>query len=195
MNWPRTQRQHVRESRFKGRWNMNTGRTKHSMERVRRELADELQRLGAQNPILSTNVKLRIDGLPFSNQTQPEDRGAAVYFTLKGRPVSLACDRWNRVEDNIWAITKKIYNIREDERNGVGNVEQAFRGYMAIAEKTGGASWWTTLGVPVNATAEQVKDAYRALAKKHHPDAGGDAEEFLRLQTAFDDFQNQAASI
>src|SRR5260221_2077954 len=101
MNWPRTQRQHVRESRFKGRWNMNTGRTKHSVERVRRELADELQRLGAQNPILSTNVKLRIDGLPFSNQTQPEDRGAAGYFTLQRHSGSLAYDRWDRVADNI----------------------------------------------------------------------------------------------
>ncbi len=190
--WPRTARHQVRESRFKGRWNASTGRSQHSMARVRQELADELQRLGAQNPVLSTNVKLRIDGLPFSNQAQPDNRGAAVYFTLKGQPVSLACDRWNRVEDNIWAMTKKIYNIREDERNGVGTVAQAFRGYMQLAAAST-SSWWTVLGVAMNASAEQVKEAYRLLVKKHHPDAGGEAEMFLRVQTAFDDFQRIAS--
>lgn len=59
--WPRTATHLVRESKFRGKWNQSTGRAQHSMEKVRRELADELHRLGAQNTILSTNVRLRID--------------------------------------------------------------------------------------------------------------------------------------
>lgn len=35
-------------------------------------------------------------------------------------------------------------------------------------------------------TAAQVKAAYRKLVKIHHPDAGGSAEEFARVQLAFD---------
>lgn len=166
------------------------------MERVRKELANEVQRLGASNAILSTNIQLRIDGQPFSNRLQPDDRGAAVYFVLKGKPVSLACDRWNRVEDNIWAIVKKIYNIREDDRNGVGNVQQAFRGYMALPAASS-SSWWTVLGLPVNATADQVKEAYRLLARKHHPDTGdngGDAEDFQRVQQAYDEFKRTSGN-
>jgi len=44
------------------------------------------------------------------------------------------------------------------------------------------------LGVAVNASAEQVKDAYRILVKKHHPDMGGDAELFRRVQSAWEEF-------
>ncbi len=159
------------------------------MDEVRRELANEIQRLDARNAILSTNVRLRLDGLPYSNQAQPEDRGVAVYFELKGKPVALACDRWLRVEDNIWAVVKHVESIRGQDRWGVGSIDQAFRGYMALPERTSGSAWWEVLGVPINASAEQVKEAYRLLAKKHHPDAGGDVELFRRVQEAYNQFE------
>lgn len=181
--WPRTPRNQTQESRFKR--SCSFAARHHSMDEVRRSLANELDRLGARNPILSTNIRLRLDGLPYSNQAQPDDRGAAVYFELKGKPVSLACDRWDRVEDNIWAIVKHIESLRGQDRWGVGNIEQAFRGYLALPERGTGSAWWEVLGVAVNASAEQVKEAYRLLAKKHHPDAGGDTEMFHRVQEAF----------
>lgn len=155
------------------------------MERARRSLALELDRLGAASVILSTNVELRLDGNPYSNRKPPEDKGAAVYFKLDGKDVSLACDRWDRVECNIWAIAKHVEALRGQDRWGVGNIEQAFRGYLALPEKTSGSAWWEVLGVAINASAEQVKEAYRLLVKKHHPDAGGDTELFHRLQEAF----------
>lgn len=185
--WPRTERHKIRESNFK-RSHQFAARL-HSMDEVRREVANEVERLGARDAILSTNVKLRLDGLPYSNQAQPNDRGAAVYFTIKGKPVSLACDRWNRVEDNIWAIVKHIESLRGQDRWGVGNIEQAFRGYMALPERAGGSAWHETLGVAINASEEQVRDAYRLLVKKHHPDTGGDTELFRRVQEAWESFQ------
>ena len=36
-----------------------------------------------------------------------------------------------------------------------------------------------------NATDEDIRKAYKRLAKKHHPDKGGDPEKFMKLQTAF----------
>lgn len=42
---------------------------------------------------------------------------------------------------------------------------------------------WHVLGLdPKTATQEDVKSAYRDLVKIHHPDAGGDARVFERLQ-------------
>lgn len=31
-----------------------------------------------------------------------------------------------------------------------------------------------------------ITNAFRALAKKHHPDAGGDPDDFKRLRAAYD---------
>lgn len=161
------------------------------MDEVTRGLARELGLLGARKEILSTNVRLRIDGAPYSNQAQPADPGAAVYFELKGRPVSLACDKWLRVEDNVWAIVKHIEALRGQERWGVGSVEQAFGGYMQLPApgQTSGSQWWTVLGVPINASVEQVREAYLLLVKKHHPDHGGEAELFMRVKEAYQQFE------
>jgi curved DNA-binding protein CbpA len=41
------------------------------------------------------------------------------------------------------------------------------------------------LGVPKNATKDEVKRAYRRKAKVHHPDAGGDPKNFKALVTAY----------
>lgn len=185
--WPRTEKYRRQESRFKRA--ASFAARSHSMDEVRRELANEIDRLGARKAILSTNVRLRLDGLPYSNQAQPDDTGAAVYFELKAKPVSLACDKWQRVEDNIWAIVKHVESIRGQNRWGVGNIEQAFRGYVALPERAGGSAWWETLGITINASEEQVKEAYRLLVKKHHPDAGGDVELFRRVQEAFNQAQ------
>lgn len=188
--WPRTAKHLRRDSLF--RRPICYGARNRSMGEAQRGLAGELARLGALKEVLSTNVKLRIDGRPYSNQPQPDDPGAAVYFELKNRPVSLACDKWNRVEDNIWAIVKHIESIRGQERWGVGSVEQAFRGYMALPApgQSSGVQWWSVLGVPINATSDQVKDAYRILVTKHHPDKGGDVELFHRVQEAYRQFES-----
>jgi len=47
-------------------------------------------------------------------------------------------------------------------------------------------SHYQTLGVEKNATADDIKRAYRKLASKHHPDRGGDTKTFQEIQTAYD---------
>lgn len=42
------------------------------------------------------------------------------------------------------------------------------------------------LGVPTDASGEQIRRAYRRRARTDHPDAGGDPDAFLRLQAARD---------
>ncbi|WP_393916355.1 DnaJ C-terminal domain-containing protein [Halostreptopolyspora alba] len=42
------------------------------------------------------------------------------------------------------------------------------------------------LGVPTDATPEQIARAFRELARRHHPDAGGDHDAFARLRAAYE---------
>ena len=44
---------------------------------------------------------------------------------------------------------------------------------------------YDTIGVPPDATPEQVKAAYRQTVKKAHPDAGGTGEQFREVQKAW----------
>lgn len=53
---------------------------------------------------------------------------------------------------------------------------------------------WTILGVSKDASPEDIKQAYRKLAMKHHPDRGGDEAEFKNIQTAYDDITSGRAN-
>src|SRR5688500_19122171 len=48
------------------------------------------------------------------------------------------------------------------------------------------ATLYDTLGVPKGATADEIKKAYRKLAREHHPDSGGDEARFKEIQGAYD---------
>ena len=156
-------------------------------------LQGELDRLGGRNPILSSNLKLRLDGLPAAGQIEPGDTGVALYFALKEKPVVLACDKWRRVADNIWAIAKHIEALRGQERWGVGSIEQAFRGYMALPERSEASSWWKVLGVALNATPEQIKEAYRRKSLECHPDRGGTDQAMAEMNLAYAEALKEAA--
>ena len=47
-------------------------------------------------------------------------------------------------------------------------------------------NYYSILGVSENASAEEIKRAYRSLASKHHPDKGGDTAKFQEIQAAYD---------
>ena len=47
-------------------------------------------------------------------------------------------------------------------------------------------NYYKELGLKQNATRNEIKSAYRLLAKKYHPDTGGDNEKFLSLQLAWE---------
>lgn len=48
------------------------------------------------------------------------------------------------------------------------------------------ADCFVHLGVPAGATKVEIQSAYRRLAQRAHPDAGGDAEEFKKVHTWYE---------
>lgn len=149
-------------------------------------LEAELDRLGAELSTLSTNISLRLDGRPRSDEA-PADPGVAVYFRFKGRATVLACDRFDRVADNIAAIAGHIEALRRVDRYGVGTIEQALEGYRALPADTA-ANWRAVFGFSEHfvGTLEDVDRAYKLAARSKHPDAGGTDVEMAHLNRARD---------
>ncbi|HVI00888.1 MAG TPA: hypothetical protein VM869_19360 [Enhygromyxa sp.] len=122
--WPigRPRSQSIR-SKFKG-W---------SVAGARDRLLAELARFGAADIAITSNVELRIDGLPYSGRREPDDSGIAVYFKRAGKPYCMAVDRYDRVADNMHALALVIESYRAIERHGGATLlEQATFGFMAL---------------------------------------------------------------
>ena len=46
--------------------------------------------------------------------------------------------------------------------------------------------YYKTLGVPRTASQDEIKKAFRKLARTHHPDAGGDEAKFKEINEAYE---------
>lgn len=158
---------------------------KHSIGEARDEVLREVARLGGRRVVISSDLRLRQDGLPISAQAQPRDLGVAVYFRLDEQDICLPCDRWNKIEHNLWAIAKDVEAQRGRQRWGVGSIAQAFAGYAALMERTQD-DCWQVLGIGPGSPTERIKAAWRELAKQAHPDAGGSHEAMARINRARD---------
>lgn len=183
LSWPAGRERH------KGR--REWGQFKSTQAKATRQVLDEIERLKFNRAgeyhadiILSTNVELRKDGLPYANRSEPGDPGVAVYFTYKKRPVCFACDKYDRVWKNMVAIAKTIEALRGIARWGTGDMmDRAFEGFAALLHDTavtgveGGvietALWWQVLEFQERPRSyEEVRRRRIDLAKRFHPDGG-----------------------
>lgn len=145
----------------------------------------ELRRLQARRIVISSNLRIREDGLPYASQAkQLDDPGVAIYFQLNGQPRVLACDKWSSAAENLAAIAGHIAAIRAIDRYGVGTLDQAFAGYKALPAR--GETWRTTLGFSPSAivTADDIEQAFRTRAKDAHPDKQGGSHDAMASLTA-----------
>lgn len=151
---------------------------------ARDDLLAELRLLGARYIVISSNLEIRNDGLPYANQRQPADPGVAVYFNLDKQEYCFACDQWDKVEDNVRAVGLTIQALRGIRRWGSSDMlKQAFAGFHQQLPAAG-SDWRSTLNLHGNVTFDQVRERYRSLALRAHPDHGGSQHEMTRLNEA-----------
>lgn len=200
--WPRTKAPKAAPFRLgrKGtaQWNYQGAATGTARDNLMREL----QLLGARKVVLSTNVELRLDGLPYAGRRSPDDAGVAVYFELDGAMRCIPCDRWNRVGDNMHAIGLTVSALRGLDRWGTHRiVEAAFTGFRALPPAAGPTTTdaavrelETLSGMSLSGadlTEERLRSAIRKAAVATHPETGGDEDRFRRFTLARDVVRQQ----
>lgn len=160
----------------------------------RNHIVNEVRRLGGTALIVSTNIELRRDGLPYAATREPDDAGVAVYFNYKGKQMCFACDRWKKVASNTQAIAKTIEALRGVARWGTGDMMQAaFTGFAALPApgQTTARGWREVLELHGKPTIEEAKDRYRRLSAVRHPDKGGSQDAMSELNWAWSQAQEQ----
>lgn len=183
LGWPRTADDRRLRSSF--------SQTRSYYESTRRVMG-EVRRLGGKDLVVSSNLRLRSDGLPYADQRRPADPGVAIYFQLEGKPVAFACDRYIRPEDNLYAVAVTIEAKRGVLRWGCATGQREFTGYNALPEtvELGRAAYdpplHEVLGVSARATPDEFRRAWREWLKAGHPDQGGDSDRFVRIKAQYE---------
>lgn len=115
-------------------------------------------------------------------------RGYCEDSTLppKGRQRGNAKRQQTTQDDGYWERWKKTYQQAETS---------SFNGRWSDSspsfKRQRSPKWARVLGVSPDASKRQIKGAYRRLAREHHPDAGGNADDFRRIQEAYDEGMNR----
>ena len=141
--------------------------------------------------IISTNLRVRLDGLPRSGQPAPEDPGVCVYWERRGDKGTkcMAIDRYDRVADNLAAVAATLEAMRSIERHGGATIlDRAFTGFTALPAPgdASARSWRDVLELPEECSLEDARAQYRRLASSRHPDkAGGSHAAMAALNEAW----------
>jgi hypothetical protein len=175
--------------------NTHTNTYRHSdaltIAQACQRVRDEIRAMTADDDfVLNSNLEVRLDGMPRSGQREPDDPGVVIYWRdskVDGWPQRcMAIDRYDRVADNIAAIAATLQAMRAIERHGGAEIlNRAFTGFAAL-EGPGAEHWSTVLGVNASASRVDIEAAYKRLRSQHHPDRGGNPEEFQRVQRAYE---------
>lgn len=116
--------------------------------------------------VISSNVTL--------GATKPDDPGVAIWFVWDGMQVCIPIDRYRTVEANLQAIHHIVEARRVELRHGtLALVRASLKGFLALPSPGGSQrAWHEVLGVRPSATAAEIDEAYKRLARERHPDAG-----------------------
>lgn len=177
-------------------WPPQQARTKHpkrsrfgntSIDRASEELFNELKRLGAKDLVISTNLKQKMRGEGFYSNQNVDDVGIAIYCNIKGDAKVMACDKWDQVEHNIWALAKSIEAIRGLERwGGTEFLDGLFTGFKALPAGSGMTTVYSYFDGITN--LEELKKQYHKLARELHPDMPtGSHEKFVAMKQQYED--------
>lgn len=117
-----------------------------------------------------------------------DDPGVVVRFTKAGEQMAAACDRWDNPRDNAQDLFKYLHETRMQEQRGTVTAESEYE-KLRLPSGDGDATAadpppHAVLGVDRDASAEEIREAFRERAKETHADAGGSSEAFKRVKRA-----------
>lgn len=199
LNWPvgwkrTTSREHAKFGRREKSAGESWARLKDlSVEQAVRRVRAELERMGIDDVdcVISTNLKLRMDGWPRSDQANPQDPGVAVYWRDRnGNERCMAVDRYVRVADNIAAVAATLDALRAVQRHGGAVIlDRAFTGFTGLPAPEAKRQWHEVLGVASHTATNDVRDAYRRARSAAHHQHGGTTEQLSEVLRAWADFR------
>jgi hypothetical protein len=205
--WPRSRSGDIKRGRFNKRGKDRDGSSwrphewltvSDGVQRVLKEL--DTMGIDRQDVIISTNVRTRLDGLPRSDEKEPDDSGAACYWQdPSGTRRVMAIDIYSTVADNLAAIAATLEAMRAIERHGGARIlERAFTGFSALPApgQTAQRTWRQVFGFESGqfVTSDLLRVRYRTLAAEHHPDRGGSNALMAELNTAYEQAKRDLAS-
>lgn len=145
---------------------------------------------GTMNKIDATSLKIEMD--EFNGEVK-------VVFDRNGKRYTKTCNRWENSLDNLRAIQLSIeYLYRALEVYGVESEEdfnELFNTMFIGLEATPDDSvllighqtnWWEILGIKKESSKKEVINAFKSLARIHHPDVGGDKDMFQKVRKAYE---------
>jgi len=204
--WPE-QLQREKGSRSVGPFRVGITKTEPFLER-------ELYMISARNVILRTfhgekdyrrDGGLRVDArapihpgviLEFE-KPQLTEQGDIYYVKMR-----LPCDTYRDWADNLRAIAMVLEGLRMIDRHEVSQGAQ-YQGYLALPPKPGeltieeAAAFLAEQGEVAGAESTLLRfrsfaeTAYKVAAKRLHPDKGGDAEQFAKLEKSISMIRDQ----
>lgn len=204
-HWPGERTAEPRDHRF--RTATSSGWTRHgvnwsgTMDLLQREL----EHLDAENVLLQMAVEdkdIRKDGWIRANY-RPEHDGVILTFDSRFGPLSYPCDTFNDWQANVRAMALALEALRKVDRYGVTRRGEQYSGWKKLPPAGGtGHTMTTELAAEVLhalagwaeepesdpddlvSDSRAVRDAYRDAVRCTHPDRGGSADDFHRVQTA-----------
>ena len=90
----------------------------------------------------------------------------------------------NGPECNLCAVKEAVRSMRLAEQRGIGAVLMDLGQFLALPSAEPRSDAHFVLGVRPSDSSDVVRRAYRERLKQAHPDTGGDASEFMRVQEA-----------
>lgn len=124
---------------------------------------------------------------PYANASF-DDPGVVVRFTKDGEEMAAACDRWDNPRDNAQDLYHYLHETRMQEQRGTVTAESEYQKLRLPSGDedavVGRQPPHEVLGVASDAPEAVVKGAARSLKAEHHPDRGGDEEQFKRVVSA-----------
>lgn len=143
-------------------------------------LDDELSGLQS-NAVLSLDVEQPLSGR--LRKKTGSRTGAALHLKYHGRNYVVACDRWQTVEANVYALHLALRHWRNMERWGIAAFPVLLKGFepgqrhTADIQEEPALSWMQGLGLGTTATLEDAIAVYHRRAKQ----AARDSDALVQL--------------